>query len=51
MWHGIIGFLLLFVLSCLSALLRTEETDPTLAKERGIKRVLRKHGLLGRRDK
>jgi hypothetical protein len=50
MWHAI-GVLVIFGLAVLSGLLCNEDNDPTLAEKRRRERILRKNGLLGRRDK
>jgi hypothetical protein len=49
MWH-VIGFLVTLGLAILGAVLSNETNDPELAKKRSMKRILRKNGLLGRRD-
>ena len=50
MWHAI-GLLVILGLGILGALLSNEDNDPDLAKKRSMERILRKNGLLGRRDK
>jgi hypothetical protein len=51
MWHYIFVVLLVLVFPVIQALATTEENDPELAKKNSMKRILRKNGLLGRRDK
>jgi hypothetical protein len=47
MWH-VVGFLITLGLLYLGARLTTEENDPTLARRRGIERVLRDDDPRGR---
>jgi hypothetical protein len=50
MWYAI-GVLVVIGFGILNALLTNEDNDPELAKRNSMERILRKKGLLGRRDK
>jgi len=51
LYHFIFVFIVPLAFAVLKGLLTTEDNDPELARRMSIKRVLRKNGLLGRRDK